>query len=182
MFSRETVEQFRSRFRELNEDRFQSALAWVERKDAAEVLDNPAALLHTVLTKALEEQRANPKAIAPSQAGCGSLRENGSWDRSLVFASPTERLIRAFADECARKLLPPSQAAVIADASPQLDSALGNRADWPSLTADALAAPGHDHDRTAWVEAAWRAAHTSTSAAEALKRRILAALSRETAA
>lgn len=178
MFAAETIESFRDRFRELPAERFDSILAWVEQLEARSPLDNPNAMLHSLLTRALTEHNANPTAATDTaKAGAGSLRPDGSWDRGLVFASATERLVRALAHDCAEKLLAPAQAAEIADASPELNAALGHRADWPRLTGAALTAPGHHHDRAAWVEAAWRAAHTSTSAAEVLKRRILAMLS-----
>lgn len=178
MFAAETIESFRDRFRELPPERFDSILAWVEQLDARSPLDNPNAMFHSLLTRALTEHQANPTAAtSTAKAGTGSLRPDGSWDRGLVFASATERLVRTLAADCAEKLLSPAQAAEIADASPELNAALGHRADWPRLNAAPLAAPGHNHGRAAWVEAAWRAAHTSTSAAETLKRRILAILS-----
>lgn len=177
MFSRETVDQFRSRFRELPTEKFDSCLAWVERKDAAEVLDNPNAMLHSLLTRALDEHRANPTAATShSQAGTGSLRPDGSWDRSLVLASPTERLVRQLAGEVTAKRLAPAGAACIIAASPLLAACMGSVNDWPALTATPIDGPGHNHDSESWRDAAWAAAHASTSAAEILKRTVLAAI------
>ena len=185
MFSAETITEFRKRFRELPQAQFDSLLAWVDTRDA----NNPSALLESQLKRATEEHRANPAGKGNTQPGDsrGSLRPDGSWDRTLVFASATERLLREYCATVCEKHLSPAQAVDLIAMSPALASTHRAGA-WqgdslaPAQTTGGPigvmqrldATPTRDgFTNTRWIHAAWIAVHTSTSAEEFAKRTIV---------
>ena len=171
MFSAETITEFRKRFRELPQAQFDSLLAWVDTRDA----NNPSALLESQLKRATEEHRANPSGKGNTQPGDsrGSLRPDGSWDRTLVFASATERLLREYCASVCEKHLSPAQAAEMIEASPVLAACLPHTGTLHRLDAT----PTRDgFTPTRWQHAAWCAVHTSTSAEQWAKQRILETL------
>lgn len=192
MFSAETITEFRRRFRELPQAQFDSLLAWVDTRDA----NNPSALLESQLKRATDEYRANPTGKANTQPGDsrGSLRPDGSWDRTLVFASATERLLREYCATVCEKRLSPAQAVELLAMSPEIakvhaggpwyrgdvidpETVGGPIGVMAKLDAKPIAGcPGAGHTALRWLHAAWVSVHTSTSAEEFCKRTILASL------
>lgn len=86
MFDTDTLRVFASRFPTLTSDQVREAADWVARLDAREHLDNPSAMLESVLQKranALHAMDAQPKP--PSSPRPHELRDAMSeteWKRS----------------------------------------------------------------------------------------------------
>lgn len=183
MFDDATVRDFLIRFPNLTEDDIRRCIAWIAKKDRENPLVSPLGMLESMCRKQSERLprlRAHEESKAPQKAR-GSFREDGSWDEILAVASETETALRELAATIIRLRLSPADSVSVADKLPLMRACYRTGTVAVMLRLDAKQipnTPGHDHDTLSWLDAAWAAVHTSTSAEEFVKREVLFGLHR----
>lgn len=192
MFTETQLSELFASYPNLTTDEIRHKARQVERKDREEGLNNPFAYLDRALRSMSERQprsREHPEKPSVPRAR-GSFREDGYWDERLAVASETETALCEFSDTVVRMRLSPADAVAVLEKLPLVracyragvwvptdenDSRVGGPIG-VMLGLDAKPAPGtpgHDHNALSWLDAAWACTHTSTSAEECVKRRVL---------